>query len=299
LTWRRWAYQNLHTSGWRKPGISPVNRFIALMILAAVVMAILQTEPEVVDGHQLFFRRLEIVFACIFLVEYVARVWCAPENPDLKGRPWQARLRYMVTLPAIIDLLALSTLFLTLFGSEGAFLRLFRLVRIFMLARLGRYSTALKAVAQAVNSRRYELVASLSIAAMLLLVSSTLLYTVEGPHQPDDFGSIPRAMWWSIATLTTVGYGDVFPVTPIGKILAGITAITGIGLIAMPTGILAAAFSDAIQSQREESQVLKEARLAKREALEAQQDAREAEDDAREAERDARAAELRALRDDD
>ncbi len=93
---------------------------------------------------------------------------------------------------------------------------------------------------------------SLAIAGMLLLISSTLLYLIEGEGQPDDFGSIPRAMWWSIATLTTVGYGDAFPVTPLGKILAGFTALTGIGLIAMPTGILASAFSDALQRQREE-----------------------------------------------
>ena len=102
---------------------------------------------------------------------------------------------------------------------------------------------------------------SLVIAGILLLVSSTLLYMIEGEGQPDDFGSIPRAMWWSIATLTTVGYGDAVPHTVIGRILAGFTAVTGIGLIAMPTGILAAAFSDALQRQREE----REARARNRE----------------------------------
>lgn len=261
MTWRRWAYQNLHTAAWRKAGLSPINRVIALLIIAAVAVAILETEPAVLAGNETLFRSLEIVFACVFLVEYIARVWIAPENPDL-GEGWKARLRYMVTLPAIIDLLALSTLFLTLFGSEGAFLRLFRLVRIFMLARLGRYSTAMRAIGQALKSRRYELGASVTIAFMLMLVSSTLLFMVEGPVQPDDFGSIPRSMWWSIATLTTVGYGDAFPITPVGKLLAGFTALTGIGLIAMPTGILAAAFSDAIQRQRE----AKEERREKREA---------------------------------
>ena len=102
---------------------------------------------------------------------------------------------------------------------------------------------------------------SVMIAGLLMLVSSTLLYMVEGEAQPDDFGSIPRAMWWSIATLTTVGYGDAFPITPLGKVLAGFTALTGIGLIAMPTGILASAFSDALQRQREE----REKTIARRE----------------------------------
>jgi len=259
MSWRQWAYRNLHTAAWRKTGISPVNRIIALLIIVAVALAILETEPTIVAGNEALFRQLEIVFAVVFLVEYIARVWIAPENPELGGG-WKARLRYMLSPPALIDLIALLTLFLTFFGSEGAFLRLFRLVRIFMLARLGRYSTALRAIGHALNSRRYELGASLTIAGFLLLISSTLLYMVEGDIQPEDFGSIPRAMWWSIATLTTVGYGDAFPVTPFGKVLAGFTAITGIGLIAMPTGILAAAFSDAIQRQREE----KEARREKR-----------------------------------
>lgn len=259
MTWRQWAYRNLHTAAWRKTGVSPINRIIVLLILAAVAVAIIETEPTIAAGNEHIFRGLEIVFAVIFLVEYIARLWIAPENPEL-GEGWRARLRYAKSTPAIIDLIALCTLFLTFFGSEGAFLRLFRLVRIFMLARLGRYSSALRAIGQALNSRRYELGASVTIAGFLLLISSTLLFIVEGDIQPDDFGSIPRAMWWSIATLTTVGYGDAFPVTPIGKLLAGFTALTGIGLIAMPTGILAAAFSDAIQRQREE----KEARKAKR-----------------------------------
>lgn len=261
MTRRHWAYRNLHTAAWRKTGLSPVNRIIALLIIAAVGVAILETEPEIFTGNEHIFRRLEMGFAVVFLIEYIARLWVAAENPELGGG-WKARLRYALSPPALIDLLALLTLFLTLFGSEGAFLRLFRLVRIFLLAKLGRYSTALKAIGYALNSRRYELIASLTIACMLLLVSSSLLFVVEGPVQPDKFGSIPRAMWWSIATLTTVGYGDAFPITPFGKLLAGFTAITGIGLIAMPTGILAAAFSDAIQRQRDE----KEQRQEKREA---------------------------------
>lgn len=103
---------------------------------------------------------------------------------------------------------------------------------------------------------------SLGLATLLLLVSSTMLYLIEGAHQPETFGSIPRTMWWSIATLTTVGYGDVYPVTPLGKIFAGMTAVTGIGLIAMPTGILAAAFSDAIQAQRVEKETAADKRDA-------------------------------------
>lgn len=247
---RRWLYVNLHSPAWTRRGLSPLNRAIGLLICLAVLTAIVQTEPAVAEGREPLFRMLEIVFAVLFLAEYLARVWISVENPAF-GPGIKARIRYMLTWPALVDLVALLSLFLTLFGAQGAILRLFRLARIVMLAKLGRYSTALNAIVFAVHSRRYELAMSLVVAGMLLLVSSTLLFIVEGPQQPGAFGSIPRAMWWSIATLTTVGYGDVYPVTPLGKVLAGITAVTGIGLIAMPTGILAAAFSDAIQKQRE------------------------------------------------
>ncbi len=263
-TWRRWLYVNLHPPAWHKRGLSPLNRLVALSILGAVALAILQSEPLVYSGNEALFRALEIVFAFIFLAEYVARIWIAGENPDY-GPTFGGRLRYALTIPALIDLIATVTLFLTLFGSHGAVLRLVRLVRIVALAKLGRYSSALNAIGHASHSRRYELTMSLVIAGMLLLVSSTFLYLVEGEGQPDDFGSIPRAMWWSIATLTTVGYGDAVPQTVIGRILAGFTAITGIGLIAMPTGILAAAFSDALQRQREEREHQREERQHERE----------------------------------
>ena len=248
--WRGWLYVNLHTGAWPGPGLSPLNKAIVVIILVAVVMAIVQSEPSVLRGNEDLFRAAEMVLAVIFLAEYVARVWTVAENPAY-GPGWRGRLRYMRTFSAIVDVIVLASLFITLLGAEGSILRLFRLVRIVMLAKLGRYSTALLAIGKAVRDRRYELLMSLAVAGLLLLVSSTLLFLVEGPGQPDAFGSIPRAMWWSVATLTTVGYGDAVPLTVPGKLLAGLTAVTGIGLIAMPTGILASAFSNALQEQRE------------------------------------------------
>jgi voltage-gated potassium channel len=263
-SWRRWLYVNLHPPAWHKRGLSPLNRLVALAILLAVGLAILQSEPTIYTGNEALFRAAEIVFAVIFLAEYAARIWIAGENPDY-GPTFSGRLRYALTLPSLIDLLVLLSLFGTLVGSQGAVLRVIRLLRIITLAKLGRYSSALNAISRAIYSRRYELTMSLVIAGMLLLVSSTLLYMVEGEGQPDDFGSIPRAMWWSVATLTTVGYGDAIPHTVLGRILAGFTAITGIGLIAVPTGILASAFSDALQRQREEREHQREERTKDRE----------------------------------
>lgn len=204
LDWRRWHYVNLHPSAWHKRGLSPLNRLVAVAIILAVGLAILQSEPMLYVGNETLFRAAETIFAVIFLAEYCGRIWIAGEDPEY-GPTLRGRLRYMLTFASIIDLVALASLFLTLVGAEGSILRLFRLVRIVMLAKLGRYSSALNAIGAAIRSRRYELMMSLVIAGLLLLVSSTLLHMIEGEGQPDDFGSIPRAMWWSIATLTTVG----------------------------------------------------------------------------------------------
>jgi voltage-gated potassium channel len=111
-------------------------------------------------------------------------------------------------------------------------------------------SRAWRHVSTAVHSRRFELGLTLGMALVAMLVSATLLYWAEGEAQPDKFGSIPRSLWWSIVTLTTVGYGDVLPITPLGKFISAVVAIIGIGIIAMPAGIMAAAFSDAIQKHR-------------------------------------------------
>lgn len=244
-------YQLLEPSAWPAKGLSPINKAVALAILAATAVAILESEATVLAGRERLFLVLEIAFTAIFTLEYAARLWASGENPKYRG--FTGRLRYAFTPAAIIDLLAILPLFVGLVGSEAFLLRLFRLLRILRLARLGRFSRAFEAISMALSSRRYELSMSVGLATLLLLVSSTMLYLIEGADQPETFGSIPRTMWWSIATLTTVGYGDVYPVTALGKIFAGVTAITGIGLIAMPTGILAAAFSDAIQAQRRDT----------------------------------------------
>ena len=150
----------------------------------------------------------------------------------------------------MIDLISFAPALLGGFG-PAYLLRLLRLARILRLAKLGRFSKAWSLLAEAVGSRRYELMLTAMAAVFVLLISATLLYAVEGQGQPDKFGSIPRAFWWSVVTLTTIGYGDVYPATTLGKILTGITAVIGIGLIATPAGIIAAALSDALQKQRD------------------------------------------------
>lgn len=248
---RRRLYQQLEPAAWSASGLSPVNRGVAVAIVCSVAFALAGSEPLIVTGHEHLFDAVEFWFGALFGVEYLARLWTSAENPKYGGGLF-GRLRYMRSPAAVLDLLALSPLLISAIGGEAYLLRLLRLLRVLRLAKLGRFSHAISAIAAAVRSRRFELTASVCVALLMLLVSSTLMYLVEGGDQPEAFGSIPRAMWWSIATLTTVGYGDAVPMTVLGRLLAGATAVTGIGLIAMPTGILAAAFSDAMQARRAE-----------------------------------------------
>ncbi len=248
---RRLLHRHLAPEGWPEPGLSRLNKVICAAIIASTMLAILETEPAFLAlASETTFFVVDLAFALLFALEYAARVFAAGEDARYQGV--LGRLLYMATPLALIDLLAVAPFFLFYGATDTFLLRIIRLLRLLRLARLGGFSLAFQHLTTAVRSRRFELGLSVLIAGIILIFSSTLMHVFESSAQPEVFGSIPRALWWSIATLTTVGYGDVYPVTPLGKLLAGLTAISAIGLIAMPTGILAAAFSDAFQRHREQ-----------------------------------------------
>lgn len=245
---RRWVFDRLDPAV-RPNGLSLANKVLTAAIIVSVGLAILETESSIVQRFANPLDVAEIVFTVLFLAEYLIRIWIAPEDPRF-AHPFWGRLRWMMTPTAIIDLVALIPA-LVFFGVGPVYLlRLFRLARILRIAKLGRMSSAMRLMGEAIAERRFELLLSLSAAIVVLILSSTAMYLVEGVQNPEAFGSIPRAMWWSIITLTTIGYGDVYPVTLAGRAIAGLTALCGIGLIAAPTGILSAAFSDALARRR-------------------------------------------------
>lgn len=244
---RALLYRWLEPQAWPRAGLSPLNQFLIAAILVSVALAVLETEPEIVAYYEKGFRAFDMAFAVLFSLEYGARVWAAGEDTRYKGV--RGRLRYILKPAAVIDLIALLPTLVT-FGFYDAFLlRLFRLLRIIRIARLGAMSLAIQALGDALRARRYELVLSVMLAGLAILLSSTALYIIEGHAQPEVFGSIPRAMWWSVITLTTVGYGDAFPITLLGRLFGAVTALAGVGLVAMPAGILAAAFSEAFHKR--------------------------------------------------
>ncbi|UYO75295.1 potassium channel family protein [Halomonas qinghailakensis] len=229
--------------------MSTINRVVCVLILLASLVAILETEPMLRALSPRLFPTLETVFVVIFIGEYLLRLYVVGEDPRYRGI--KGRLRYVFSFWAMVDLLAILPYFLGfMVQNNGFLLRMLRLALMLRLTRLGRFSQAWVALAEALKSRSHELWLSAGLAMLLLLLSSFCLYLAEAPAQPEVFGSLPRVLWWSVTTLTTVGYGDMVPITGLGKFFAGLTAVAGIGIIAMPTGILAAVLSDAFQKNR-------------------------------------------------
>ena len=243
------AYRQLEPTAWPGKGLSPVNLFLVFLIILAVLEAVLDTEPTISRGRERLLDDIELGLGIIFLVEYLARVWVAVDNPACRKYRFP-RLHYIVSPIAIIDFLAVVPALFAFGGGPSLLLRFFRVLRMLRLAKLGRTSKAWQHIRDAIYERRYEFALIIGMLAIAILVSGSLLYFAEADAQPDKFGSIPRSLWWAIVTLTTVGYGDAYPVTTLGRILAGFIAITGVTLIALPTGLFAASFTEAMERQR-------------------------------------------------
>ena len=243
---RNRLWRQLEPAARAKRGLSWLNLFLLLLIVVATVVAIIETEASIVAGREWYFAMAQLAFGSIFAVEYAARLWVAAENPGPESA-WVKRWRFVRSPSAIIDLVVVIASFAPLVAGDVSSLRMLRLIRILGLARLGRLSAAVRGIGDAVYSRRFELGVTAGLAVMFMVFGATLLYWIEGDVQPEQFGSIPRALWWAVITMTTIGYGDAYPVTALGRFAAAFIAFSGVGLIAMPTGILAAAFSDAMQ----------------------------------------------------
>lgn len=215
----------------------------------SVLATILESVPSLHRRFHLAFILVEVVTVAIFTVEYATRVWCITQSPHRRFQhPLWGRLRYMVTPLALIDLASILPLYLYfLVPVDLRFLRVVRLVRLF---KLTHYFMALAVMRSVVYRERAYLGAIAFIVAAMVVVISGAAYWIEGSVNPESFGSIPQAMWWTVVTLTTLGYGDVVPSTAAGKILAAITALTGVAVIALPSGILASGFYDQFRKRR-------------------------------------------------
>lgn len=227
---------------------TPTNklaRVVSVSLIALILLNVLAVMAESVEWvrmqYDTWLMGFETFSVAIFSLEYLLRIWSCTSAPRFE-HPTTGRVRYIFTPLAIVDLLAILPTLLMWTGVDLRVLRILRLTRMFRLAKLARYSKALQAMGEVARQKREELVLSLILMFLMLVVASSLMYMVENAQQPEVFSSIPASMWWGITTLTTVGYGDVYPVTTLGKLLAAAIAVMGIGLFALPAGIIASAF---------------------------------------------------------
>lgn len=239
---RHRTYEILERSRADDPTVHAVHIFLIVLIVVNVTAVVLESEPSFHRSYRWLFIAIEVLSGFVFTVEYAARLWCAPEHaPWRHMTPWRARLRWALHPQSIVDLLAILPFYLAYWDVGG--LRAFLLLRLFRFFKLARYSPGLTSLMEAIYSERRALIACGVILLGAVLLAATAMNLAERDVQPDKFGTIPDAMYWAIVTLTTVGYGDVVPVTPVGRLIAGVAAVTGLIMLALPVGIIASAFS--------------------------------------------------------
>jgi voltage-gated potassium channel len=222
-----------------------VGRMLMLLILINLVAVVLESVPSLETRYAPWFMAVELVSLAVFTVEYLLRLWVAVEHaPYRLCRPAVARLRYATSAGGIIDLLAILPFwFAFALPDEFRILLVFRMVRFLKIAR---YSPAMRSLLDVLYSERRALFGCVVILLGTTLMAGSLAHLAERDVQPDKFGTIPDAMWWAIVTLGTIGYGDVVPVTMLGKLVAGVTIFLGLVMIALPVGIIANGFAEEV-----------------------------------------------------
>jgi len=222
---------------------------ILSLIALNVLALILETVTPIYNAAPQFFKWFEIVSVAIFSLEYILRIWSCVGSTQYRS-PITGRLRYAATPMLLIDLIAILPFYLPWMGVDLRFVRALRMFRLFRVAKVARYSNAIQTIGRVIRAKRAELTITLFALILVLILASSMMYFAEHEAQPETFSSIPATMWWAVTTLTTVGYGDVYPVTVMGKIVACVIAIAGIGMFALPTGILGAAFVEEVQRKK-------------------------------------------------
>jgi voltage-gated potassium channel len=227
-----------------------VDYFLLTLIFTNVVAVIAGTVDSIAIRFGDFLDWFELFSVVVFTAEYLGRLWSCTVRPKY-AHPVTGRLRFALTPMEVIDLLAILPFYLPFLGVDLRFLRVLRLLRIFRVAKLGRYVESIHLFAKVLQKKKEELVLTLGVVVFLLVITASLMYFTEHDAQPESFPNIPATMWWAVATLTTVGYGDVYPITAAGRVLGAVVAILGIGLFALPTAILGSGFLEAIQETRQ------------------------------------------------
>lgn len=222
--------------------------FVVVVILANTTVVVLETVPDLNDAYGAWFSIIDRFAILLFTVLYLVRIWCTTASSfgDYEHPLW-GRLRYLVSPLGVIDFLSIAPFYIGLaIAIPDGSMRVLRILRLLLIAR---YSPALGIIGAVLREQRRALGAALLVLLTMLIILSTLIYAIEREAQPQAFASIPSAMWWTMVTLTTVGYGDVVPATALGRVIGGITMITGILMVALPTGVVVTGFADEVRKR--------------------------------------------------
>jgi voltage-gated potassium channel len=246
---RRWLDPEVRDTGLERA----TNTVLVALIIGNVVAVILESVHSLHARFAGAFDAFEWFSVAVFTVEYLLRVWSATADPRY-AHPVTGRLRFMLTPGALVDLAAIVPAYLPT-ALDLRFARIVRLGRMMRILKIGRYSRPLRMFGRVFHARRDDLLLVAALLLVLLVLASSSMYFLENGAQPDAFSSIPASMWWAVSTLTTVGYGDIYPVTPLGKVVGSFLAMLGIGFFALPAGILAGAFARELRQPKTEDEV--------------------------------------------
>ena len=225
--------------------------FIVTLISVNVLVVVIETEESVLDEYGYLFYPFEVFSVIIFTGEYAARLLVYRSNPKYQKSKF-GLVRFIFSPMMLVDLAAILPFFLPFVLADMRIIRIIRLLRLFRLFKLARYSDPMKTLGEVIKAKTGDLAIAFFILFIVLIFASSLMYYAENEAQPEHFSSIPASMWWGIITLATIGYGDTFPVTVAGKVIAAGVAVIGIAVYAIPAGIMASAFTEQLKKQKDQ-----------------------------------------------
>jgi len=232
------------------------NIAMSALIIVNVFVVILETVSSIHTQYLVEFRFIDDFSIIVFTIEYILRIWTCTLHKQYQN-PVTGRLRWAITPLAIVDLLAFLPFYLPVFiPIDLRMLRELRLLRLIRVLKLGRYSDSLRLFEEVLVKKKEDIIVALGILLMVLVIASSCMYYAEHEAQPEKFASIPHAMWWGIITLATIGYGDIYPITPLGQVIGGFVVVIGIGVFALPTAILASGFIEVIDFRNSQKDVV-------------------------------------------
>ncbi|OTG66235.1 Ion transport protein [Acinetobacter sp. ANC 4470] len=245
---RRFVYDNLHNDDYESTFSRYVNVFLILLIIANTIAVLLESINDIYLSYQLYFDAFELFSIFIFTAEYLLRFWAIAEKNQFNSA-WQNRWLWVRSGGAIIDLLSILPAYINFFVHID--LRFLRILRLFRLLKLTRYFVSLQILLRVIEREKGSFQAVIFILLIMIVMAAAGVYVVENKAQPEVFSSIPASMWWAVVTLTTVGYGDVTPITPLGRFLGALITILGVGLAALPAGILANGLASELELRKQ------------------------------------------------